>query len=153
MRKKITLIIYCTSLFFFLSPAFAVDSTTGLGCSSGTGNPFGPVAKMLCDLTTNTPSDQKSAVGNELNTILSKIIGFLTIVASLWFVIQVIIGGYQWISSGGDKHGVEQARDKMTWAFVGLLVVVLGWVIAGLLGKILGLDILNPGSILPSLTL
>lgn len=122
------------------------SSNQGIGCGSG----FGPLAFFLCNELPAGPG-KEIPIGQKLNDVLGKIIGFLTIIAALWFVIQIIIGGYQWISSGGDKHGVETARDKMTWAFVGLLVVVLGWVIAGLIGKMLGLDILNPGNLIPTL--
>ncbi|MBI2617633.1 hypothetical protein HYW55_05870 [Candidatus Gottesmanbacteria bacterium] len=151
MMKQL-FIILITGIFFFSTPVLSVDSSTGLGCS-GTGNPFGPLASFLCEFSPGASEENTAAVGNKLNFTLSRIIGFLTIVAALWFIIQIITGGYQWISSGGDKHGVETARDKMTWAFIGLLVVVLGWVIAGVVGRMLGLDILNPGSLLPTLGL
>ena len=46
---------------------------------------------------------------------------------------------------------METAKNKITYALIGLVVVVAAWVIMGIIGKILGLDILNPGAILPTL--
>ena len=71
--------------------------------------------------------------------------------AAIWFIIQIIIAGYNWINAGGDKNAATAAWQKITNAVVGLMVVVLAWVIAGLLGTILGIEILNPGSLLNSL--
>jgi hypothetical protein len=119
-----------------------------IGCGEG----FGPIAKWLCDLqTTITPApgdSQRGMLGAKFNAVMSSILGFLTIVGGLWFFIQFILGGYAWISSGGDKSSLETARNKIFNAVIGLIVVVSAWVIVGLVGKIVGLDILNPGAII-----
>ncbi len=81
-------------------------------------------------------------------TIIGNIIGFLTIVAGLWFTINFILGAVSWISAGGDKGKVKEAKDKITQAVIGLAIVVAAYTIAGLLGKILGLDFLNIGAAL-----
>lgn len=76
---------------------------------------------------------------------ISAIIGFLTVVAAIWFFIQFILGGFSWITAGGDKTKLTQARDKLSNAFIGLVVVVAGWAIVALAGQFFGwTDILNP---------
>ena len=84
--------------------------------------------------------------------IISMILGFLTIVAGLWFMIQFILGAVTWISAGGDKGKTTQAKDKITQAVVGLAIVVGAYAIAGLIGTILGLDFLNIGAALKNIT-
>ncbi|OGG06976.1 hypothetical protein A3D05_02410 [Candidatus Gottesmanbacteria bacterium RIFCSPHIGHO2_02_FULL_40_24] len=125
--------------FHLIRPVFA----QGLGCGGG----LGPIAAALCNIN---PGDT-SKVGTRLNIAISGIIGFLTIIAALWFVIQFIIAGFNWINAGGDKSAAQAAQQKITNAIVGLLIVVLAWVIAGLLGVLLGIDILNPGAMLQKL--
>lgn len=83
-----------------------------------------------------------------LAVILSNVIGFLTIVAGLWFMIQFILGAVSWISAGGDKGKTTQAKDKLTESVIGLAIVVGAYAIAGLIGVILGLDFLNIGAAL-----
>ncbi len=80
---------------------------------------------------------------NTLATILSNVIGFLTIVAGLWFMIQFILGAVSWISAGGDKGKTTQAKDKLTQSVIGLAIVVGAYAIAGLVGAIVGIDFLN----------
>lgn len=91
-------------------------------------------------------------VGTTLATIISNILGFLTIIAGLWFTIQFILGATAWISSGGDKGKTQQAKDKITQAVIGLAIVVAAYSIAGLVGSILGLDFLNIGAALKLIT-
>ena len=94
----------------------------------------------FCTLTQAT--DAKEAF-KAFATVISNIIGLLTICAGLWFGFQLIIGAYAWMSSGGDKAQLEAARNRITHAFIGLLVVVSAIAVIGVFGKFLGLDILN----------
>lgn len=43
---------------------------------------------------------------------LSSIIGLLTIIAGIWFTIQIVIGAISIITSAGDKNNLENARKK-----------------------------------------
>lgn len=146
MKKKIIFIILIIFVTYLTPlPTYASSSAGGLGCGGG----LGPIGELLCP--ENSPT--REIVGTKLNTTLSMIIGFLTTVAALWFIFQFIIAGYQWINSAGDKTALETARNKITNALIGIIIVVSAWVIVAILGKILGLDILNPGNIIQTLGL
>jgi len=83
---------------------------------------------------------------------VSSIIGLLTIVAAIWFLIQFILGGFSWISAGGDKNKISEAQGKLSSAIIGLTVVVAGWAILALAGQFFGwTDILNPANVLKNL--
>ena len=115
---------------------------TGLGGTIG-GEGLGPFAVGLTE----------GNIGQKLTTGISSIIGFLTIVAGLWFLFQFIIGGLQWLGSSGDKTALEGAQKKLTNAFIGLVIVVVAIAIINILGTFLGFDILNPASFLKSIQL
>jgi len=79
---------------------------------------------------------------------ISSIIGLLTIVAAVWFLIQITLGGLSWITAAGEKAKLTEARDKITHAFIGLIIVVAGWGILALAGQFFGWDtILMPTSV------
>ena len=143
--STIVLLFLLSTLYFLLSPPVlaAAPSSQGLGC----GGSLGPLGDVLCNIT----SSDTAVVGNQFNKVMSAFIGFMTIVAALWFGLQIIITGYQWIGAGGDKTKTEEARNKLTNLIIGLIIVVAAWVIIGLIGRILGLDILNPGAIIQTL--
>lgn len=82
-----------------------------------------------------TVSDPVSQVEN----ILSTVIGFLSIVAVIFFVIQVILAGYGFISGQGDEKKIEASRKKLTDGILGLTIVVVAFGVGAFISKLLGL--------------
>jgi len=79
----------------------------------------------------------------DIGMLISSAVGTLLVVASLLAFIFLILGGIQWITSGGDKAAMEAARNKITHAIVGLVIVGAAWAIMTLVGNYLGLSITN----------
>lgn len=71
------------------------------------------------------------------------IVRLLFVAASVIFFIWLLIGGIQWIVSGGDKQKTEAARNQITSALVGLVIVFSAWAIAQLLKTLFGVDIVD----------
>ena len=93
--------------------------------------------------------DNPQTAMEKLTGALSAVIGLMTIVAAFWFFITFITGGIAWITSGGDKTKLTQAREKLTNAFVGLVIVVAGWAVLALAGQFFGWEnILMPSSVI-----
>jgi len=97
--------------------------------------------------------DEASALTGITNTV-SSIVGFMTIVAGVWFLLHFLIGGFNWITAGGDKTKLQTARDRLTNALIGLIVVVAGWAILALAGTFFGVDftISDPSGLINSLS-
>jgi len=75
---------------------------------------------------------------------LSGVIGFLTLVGAIYFVIQIILAGYGWISAGGDSGQLENAQKKIWQSVLGLVIIILAMVFVSLVGYLLGgIDFLN----------
>ena len=110
---------------------------------------MGPLATLFCGKTGNDASTQAAT---SLNTIVSGIVTFLTIMASLWFIFQFMLGAFSWISSGSDKGALQMARDRMLHAVIGMVIVAASYILIGLVGKVVGIDILNPGKMLKSVS-
>ena len=51
------------------------------------------------------------------------------ILGALLVFMYLIWGGIEWITSGGDKGKTESARNKITAAIVGLIVLASAWAI------------------------
>jgi len=77
---------------------------------------------------------------NSVGTLVGAILGFMLIIAAVAAFIFLILGGLQWITSGGDKGQLEAARNKITNAIVGLIVVAAAFAIMVLVQTFLGLD-------------
>lgn len=89
-----------------------------------------------------------------ITKIVSSVIGIMTIAAGIWFLFQFIIGGFNWISAGGDKAKLQSARDRLTNSFIGIIVVAAGWAILALAGTFLGVDftVSSPATLLQQLS-
>lgn len=79
----------------------------------------------------------------DLGKIIASVIGLLLMIATLASFIYFIWGGIQWILSGGDKTGVEAAKNRIQAALVGLVVVFSAWALFTLVGRFLGIDPFN----------
>lgn len=62
--------------------------------------------------------------------------------ATLLAVIFVLVGGIKWITAGGDKTKVQSARSTLTYAIIGLVIVLGAFTIVLVLGSILGFTLL-----------
>lgn len=75
--------------------------------------------------------------------IISGIIRLLVIVAAVLFFLWLVLGGIKWITSGGDKAKTEEARQQITAALVGLVIVFSAWAIAQLINVLFKVDLFN----------
>jgi hypothetical protein len=97
----------------------------------------------------------KDAAGEGVVNVVAKgisnLIGVLTVVGGLFFIINFFMGALGWITAGEDTGKVEKARTRITHAAIGLVLVVAAYGIVGLVGNVIGLDILNIGDALKAL--
>lgn len=91
------------------------------------------------------PGGQFSNVTTTLTfeSLVSGLITLVLVVAALVFFFMLILGGLKWIISGGDKAQTEAARNQITAALIGLVVVFAAWAIAQVVGSLFGIDIFN----------
>jgi len=84
-------------------------------------------------------------------SIISRIIGIMTIIAGIWFIFQFIIGAYSYMTAGGEQQKMTNATKKITSALIGLIVVVAAYAIMSLLGQLLGFEFLNLAPLIENL--
>lgn len=136
MKSFIVLLSYCfLVLLLFASPVLAaVDPGNGGG---GTPPPSGIINPVIGLFGTQA---------GELTIayILATLLRLALVAAGILLLIYLTMGGIQWLTSGGEKTAVAAARDRITAAFIGLILIVLVLVIIDLINRIFGLDILHP---------
>jgi hypothetical protein len=64
-----------------------------------------------------------------LEGAFESIIGVLFSVAGIILFIMLIVGGVNFMTSGGDPKGLEAAKKTLTYALVGMLLVALGYLV------------------------
>lgn len=105
-------------------------------------------AAAFADSINTCPPGQFAALCNiassNFGNLVGKVITILFIFAAVVALAFLIWGGIKWILSGGDKAGVEAARNTIVAAVVGLIVVFLSYFILNIvISFFLGTPITN----------
>ncbi|MCJ7792993.1 MAG: hypothetical protein MUP45_03390 [Candidatus Marinimicrobia bacterium] len=89
-----------------------------------------------------------SAAAGAFTTIISNVIGIMTIIAGIWFIFMFIVGAFGYLTAGGDSKKIGDATRRIGTALTGLIVIVIAYALISLIGGLLGFDILNPQDII-----
>lgn len=84
-----------------------------------------------------------------IGTLISGLISLIFIVAAIIFFFMLVIGGVQWMLSGGDKQATEAARNRITAALIGLIIVFAAWAIMKLIESFFGIKVISGEITLP----
>ncbi len=107
MKTKTKILIFSIFIFTFL-----IIAPTSYALSLELQQPFGTL-KNTIDVT-----------GVTLGTYLAAAYGFGTAVIAALAIVMIIIGGVQWIMSGGSPDKIGQAKDRIFKAFLGLFIAL-----------------------------
>lgn len=119
--KKLSLAFSALTFASFAQPAFA--DVLNANISSPNGNIINP--------------DQS------IGSIVSFLVAFIIVVAFLAALFYIVLGAFQWITSGGDKAKVDSARNHIIAAILGLIIIALSFVIINVVISALGLGSLT----------
>ena len=118
MRRVLSLASSTIALLTLASPAFGAVADPNITGFETSGIPFTNLGKLM-----------------------SNALALLFFVAGLLAFVFIIIGGIQWITAGGDAKAASAARDRITAAVVGLLVVVAAFAVTLILGQLFGINL------------
>jgi hypothetical protein len=86
-----------------------------------------------------------SGPGNlTLAVLLARLFRMIMVLGGLALLLFFAWGGVNWITAGGDKGKVEEAKNRLTNAVLGMAVLVATIAIAIVLSRVFGIDLLNP---------
>lgn len=139
MRKTLAAI---SSAALYLSTAVSVYATHVPGHAA-------PMKIPPVKLTPPSGSVEKIDIQN----VPQFVITLLFVVGVIAAVAYLIYGGIKWVMSGGDKSGVEAARNHIVAAIVGLIIIAAAFFIISFVFAILGVgNPLEGGFCIPTLT-
>lgn len=65
----------------------------------------------------------------KLSTIIGVVINILSVIVGIVAVIFIMVGGFKFITSGGDAQSIASARMTILYAVVGLVVVAMAQIV------------------------
>jgi hypothetical protein len=132
MIKKLKLMILSMSSLLFLAaplamavPAYAAvpPATTDIQSNLCQGSNLD--VSSTSDTCATTVPDASSSV----TATIKKIINILSVIIGAIAVVMIIIGGFRYVTSGGNAESTKAARQTIVYAIVGLVVVALAQII------------------------
>lgn len=131
MNQKTKKILFAVIAFAFIfSISLASFSMAATACSSdlsesackGAGGYWNPhpdgTGECSCPF----------AMPYQVTVVLATVVNYLTIVAGGLALIFLIFGGITFMTAAGDETKLKTARNMITWAFIGLIVVMVAQV-------------------------
>lgn len=123
--KKI--IIITSFIFLSLIPGFCLAQARENNVNSGPNlkDAFTNVQKEVGNRAGYQTSNEVS-LEDTISSIINIVLSFLGIV----FVALLILGGFNWMTAGGQENRVQEAKQTIKQAIIGLIIVLGSYVIS-----------------------
>ncbi|MEO6077269.1 MAG: hypothetical protein ABIP54_00605 [Candidatus Andersenbacteria bacterium] len=123
------------------APGSVIDSSS---CSDSTFGCFEVGLPGSKTFSANQPIsaflDSKTPIKNLVNLFVTFVTGILVIVG----VITIVIGGYMYMTAGGNASQVSSAKEMITAALIGIFIAFISVVILNTINPFLGKDAAEP---------
>ena len=93
----------------------------------------------------NLPGASDASGGEGFGLLLNQLLSIALTIGVIAVLLFLIWGGIEWITSGGDKSKTEKARDKITQAVIGLVILVSAVAILMFIQTLLDICVLDFG--------
>ena len=93
------------------------------------------------DCYSTLPGAEKVATIKCLESVFANAVRFISAVAGVAVFIMLLVGGFNFLFSGGDQKKLEQAKQTITHAFIGLVILVSAYLVIKTIQVITGFDL------------
>ena len=88
-----------------------------------------------------------------VNNFISELIDLFYTISAIVLLFMLLLAGFEWMTSGGDKEKLSKARARIINAIIGMVIIALAFFVTNqLILPILGIGKLSPDASKPSTT-
>ena len=80
---------------------------------------------------------------SDLEKVFENVVGVALGLAGIVLFVMLLIGGFRYITAGGDPKGIEGAKKTLTFAIAGMVLVALSFLLLNFIAGFTGADITN----------
>ena len=82
------------------------------------------------------PTNPETALPEAVVAVINLVLGFLALLA----IVIILIGGFEWMTAGGNDTKVETAQKRLKYGLTGLVIIFLAYaIVTFVLSKLGGL--------------
>ncbi len=85
-----------------------------------------------------------------LPVLFANLVGSLTELAVVGVFIMLLVGGFKFLFAGGDAKKLESARNTVTQAIIGIVIMSLAYLILLTIQTFTGVDVTHFGVTVPN---
>jgi len=93
-----------------------------------------------------------STLGTQIAGVISTVLGILTALAGVWFLIEITVAGFLFISAGNDQEKLKEAKSRTVQALIGLVIVIGAILLGNLVAYMSGVNFLDIGGFIDNLS-
>ncbi|OGM21461.1 hypothetical protein A2955_02560 [Candidatus Woesebacteria bacterium RIFCSPLOWO2_01_FULL_37_19] len=75
--------------------------------------------------------------------LFGRAVSVVLALAGIALFIMLVLGGFKYLSSGGDPKALDSAKKTLTYAIGGMILLVLSVIVLRLIGAITGADLIH----------
>ncbi len=83
------------------------------------------------------------STGQPLTTLLVTLLNMLLVIGGILLIFFIIIAGLNWLTAEGKPDKIEQARNTLIGALIGLVIIAAAVALTSFIGQALGIDFLR----------
>jgi hypothetical protein len=95
------------------------------------------------------PAANGIATISNLSCLFQNVVKYALGFAGIVLFVMLLVGGFKFITSGGDPKAVEGAKKTLTYAIAGLIIILISFLILVLISKITGVNVTKFNIVLP----
>jgi hypothetical protein len=92
----------------------------------------------------NLTVDTSGFMIKDLGLLFSRLLNVALLLSAILVFAFLVMGGVQWITSGGDKGKTDAAKNRITAALVGLAIVASSYALMQVVAYFFGVNPFNP---------
>lgn len=78
---------------------------------------------------------------SSITTLFANILAVVTVLAGFAAFAMLVFGGFRYIIAQGDPKAVQSARGTITWAIIGLIMIIVSWLVLLFVSQFTGLNL------------
>lgn len=78
---------------------------------------------------------------DDIQQTIGRIISVIVGLGFIAMLVLVIWSGFKFLISGGEPKAIQAARQTLTWAFLGIVFMIIAWLVLQLVHIFTGIDV------------
>lgn len=134
LRRKFATLVIGATLF-----AVPVGVPVVAHAQANINNCVSQGSNLTIDNGTGCTPATTSTGTSKINNLITSVVNIFSAIVGIVSVIMIVVGGFQYITSGGDSGKVSTAKNTITYAIVGLIIVAFAqFLVQFVLNKVAG---------------